>query len=89
MNKESFKITRYSLNCDEVVYCIYLMPNEEDKKFTDFYITEKNGGIISHTIGLEINKLDCSIEEFISENISDWVEIYQNDINILENNIED
>lgn len=84
MNKININIEKYCLNYNGKEYIIFLIPNEEHKEFTDFYIKEKQNGIISLTVGIEIDKLSSSVEEFINNMIDEWVEDYENEINILE-----
>lgn len=84
MKKEEMGITKYLVNFNDNDYTIYLMANEEQKDFTDFYIQKKGYGLISHVVGININELDCSVETFIDDNLTEWIESCEDDIHSLE-----
>lgn len=79
------EIERYEYNYRDNDYLIYLIENEEDESITDFYIQKKGNGNISHTIGLNIDNLEIEIDEFINNNLEEWVKICLLDIEKLEN----
>jgi len=83
MKKESLNIEKYIYNIENEEYIIYLIPEENNS--TEFYIQKKDYGVISLAIGIDTNKLECSIEEFIEDNITEWVENCEDDIDKLEN----
>lgn len=79
------KAERYTYTKKKDKYLIYLIENEDDQNITDFYIQKKESGIISHTVGLNINDLEIEVDEFIENNLDEWIKICLFDIKKLEN----
>lgn len=65
------------INIAEETYFVYVY---EQKYITKFYIQQKDYGIIRFAIGLDLNKLGKTIEDFINENIIDWIYFYKSDM---------
>lgn len=84
MNRETLNVERIKYNKYGKEYYIYLSSNESEKGFTDFHIQKKDCGIISYTIGIDLKKLGCSAEEFIDENLDEWISDYEYDIAKIE-----
>ena len=43
---------------------------------TEFYISEKDYGIIEYVIGLDLNNTGKNIEDFINDNLIEWIYHY-------------
>ena len=80
--KEILNIGKYECELYGKEYFIYLFP--EDNGYIGFYVQRKGCGIISHVIGVELKKLDCSIDEFINKNLKEWTIDYDYDISKIE-----
>ena len=83
MEKSNLSIETYSFKHNNKDYIFYLLPEEEN--FTSIYLKRKQIGIISLCIGIKVQELNCSLEEFIKDNLEEWVENYDNEIEDLEN----
>ena len=83
MNKEKISVEKYVYTKNGTEYLIYMFPEEDH--FTQFYIQKKDYGLISHTVGVHIEDVDSSIEEFINNNIDNWIDICEDNIQTLEN----
>ena len=83
MKKSSLNIEKYICTVNNSKYVIYLIP--EENNLTGFYIQKNNYGLLSLAVGLNIKLLECSIEDFINNNITEWIEIYEDSIDKLEN----
>ena len=64
----------------EILGKVYLIYIHEKENLAEFYIREKDSGIIRFAIGLDLNKMGINIEEFIIENIIDWIYFYNLDM---------
>ena len=84
MKKEEINVIKYFVTYNDEDYTIYLMPNEEQQDYADFYIQKKGYGNISFTVGVEINKLGCNVEEYIDNYLTEWIQICENDIKSIE-----
>lgn len=82
MIEESLTIKKYTYKGEDSNYIIYLIP--EDHNATSFYIQREQCGLISHAIGVDLKQLGRSAESFIEENIEDWIEDCELDIEKLE-----
>lgn len=84
MKKENLNIERYTYNLKDKKYLIYVF--SEENNITEFYIQRENYGIISSTVGFNFDELEekITIENYINENIADWIEICETDILRLE-----
>lgn len=82
MIEESLTIKKYIYKGEHSNYIIYLIPEEYNS--TSFYIQREKCGIINLAIGLDLKQIQISAEDFIKENIEDWIEDYESDIDILE-----
>ena len=83
-DEEMLEIARYEYDYKKGKYLVYLIENEEDENVTDFYIQKKGYGNISHTIGFNIDELETDIDEYIKDNLKEWVDICLSDIEKLE-----
>lgn len=83
-NGDMAGIERYTYNKEKDRYFVYLIEDEDDEKTTDFYIQKKGYGIISHVIGLNIDELEVELNEFINNNLDEWIEVCLSDIEKLE-----
>lgn len=81
MGYELIEIMKYKLNINGEIYLIYVKSEDE---LTEFYIQKETYGIISFEIGLNLEKLGCGIENFIEDNINEWVYSYEQDLEKLE-----
>lgn len=85
MEKFNLEIEKYSFVYDNNEnYFVYAIPSQKDKDFTEFYIQKDSYGFISFCIGLDMKKMNCTNQEFINENIMEWIDSYENDIEVLE-----
>lgn len=84
VNESMIEMERYAYTKNKNKYLVYLIENEDDEKITDFYIQKKDAGIISHAIGLNVDELETEIDEFINDNLDEWIEICLSDIEKLE-----
>jgi len=83
MKKSNLSIETYTINHNNEEYILYLFPDEEN--FTNIYMKRNQIGIISLCIGIKVEDLNCSLEEFIENNVEEWIEDYDNEIEDLEN----
>lgn len=83
-DEEMIEIERYEYDYKKDKYLIYLIENEEDENITDFYIQKKGYGNISHIIGIDIDKLEVDVNEYIKDNLKEWVDFCLADIEKLE-----
>lgn len=60
----------------EILNKTYLVYIKEKEKFTEFYISEKDYGIIEYVIGLDLNNIGKNIEDFINDNLIEWIYHY-------------
>ena len=82
MRKEIIKIEKNTFILENGEYIVYVFTEEEN--ILEFYIQKKQYGIMSFALGIEIKDLDCSIDEFIQDNINEWVMVCEHDIERLE-----
>lgn len=83
-DEEMIEIERYEYDYKKDKYLIYLIENEDDENITDFYIQKKGYGNISHIIGIDIDKLEVDVNEYIKDNLKEWVDFCLADIEKLE-----
>lgn len=85
MEKLNLQIEKYSFIYDNNdTYFVYSIQSTQDKAYTDFYIQKENYGFISFCISLNMKEIDSTNEEFINENIMEWIDLYEDDIEVLE-----
>ena len=82
MSKEIIKIEKNTFNLGADEYIVYVFPEEEN--CLNFYIQKKQYGIMSFALGIEIKNLQGSIDEFVKDNIEEWVTICEHDIAKIE-----
>lgn len=58
-------------------YFIYIY---EKKNMTEFYIGKKDCGIIKFMIGLDLNKIGISVDDFIYNKLIEWIYNYNLDM---------
>ena len=80
MKSEMVQYLKYTVNVNGKTYLVF---TKTENKVTSFYIQREGYGIISFMIGLELDAyaLGCSEEEYISDNIDEWVEEYDEEVN--------
>ena len=86
MDKENIECIRYKKEFDGKTYYIFLIPDEQDSSMTNFYMQEDNYGFMSMEMGIYLDKLNVSIEEFINGYFNEWLESYKEEILKLEKN---
>lgn len=69
------EIEKFIYKKDENEYLVYLIENEVDDNITDFYIKKKESKNLNYIIGIEIDKLEEDVEEFIEEHLDEWISI--------------
>ncbi len=74
MIKQKLNITRYKINRDTQQYYLYLLPKEN---YLDFCIEKDGYANIYHMTEIESSQLKESIEDFIKNNINEWLEILE------------
>lgn len=79
MLRQELNITRYQIIRNTQKYYIYLLPKD---KYLDFCIEKDGYANIYHMAEIDSSQLIESIEAFIDNNINEWIEI-------LEDNLED
>lgn len=60
----------------EILEEIYLVYVYEKENFTEFYIGKKDYGIIRFMIGLDLNEIGISVEDFINDKLIEWIYNY-------------
>lgn len=81
MKKDFFNVEKYICTVNNAEYIIYLFPENNS---TGFYIRKQDSGLISLTAELNTKLLQCSVEEFIDNNINKWIEICEDAIEKIE-----
>lgn len=76
--EEAIKIIENNMIIKEykILDKIYLVYIKEKENFTEFYISEKDYGIIEYVIGLDLNNTGKNIENFINDNLIEWIYHY-------------
>lgn len=82
MTEQSITIKKYTYAKQKSNYIIYLIPEEHN--LTSVYIQKEQYGLMSLAIGLDFKELEIPIEDYIEENIEDWIESCEMDIDVLE-----
>ena len=80
--EEAIKIIENSMQVKEYEilkekYLVYINENEDG---TDFYISKKDYGIIKFMIGLDLNKISISVDDFINNKLIEWIYNYNLDM---------
>ena len=87
MDKEVLTMNKYTVKTLDNTYFVYTsLEKDFGEDFLNFYINLKNYAFISHIIGLrkEDFKSEKEIQDFINENIIDWIYDYKLDLEKLE-----
>ena len=85
MEKINLEIEKYSFLYDEIEkFFIFVIPSSEIKPSTEFYIQKENNKFIKFCTGINVRDLNYSNQDFINKNIMEWIESYENDIELLE-----
>lgn len=85
MEKINLEIEKYSFKYDDGDnYYVFAVPSQKDKDFTEFYIQKEDYGFISFCISMDMKKMNCTNQDFINDNIMDWIDDYEDDIEVLE-----
>lgn len=85
MEKFNLEIEKYSFVYDDNEnYFVYAIPSQKNKEFTEFHIQKENYGFVSFCIALNMEEMNCTKQEFINENIMEWINSYEDDIEVLE-----
>ena len=64
----------------EILNKTYLVYIKEKENFTEFYISEKDYGIIQYVVGLNLNNIGITIDQYITENLINWIYHYSLEI---------
>lgn len=78
MKSEMVQYLKYTVNVNGKTYLVF---TKTEDKVTRFYIQREGYGIISFMIGLDLSILGCAEEEYISDNIDEWAEEYDEEVN--------
>ena len=81
MRKEIITIEKRTFNLEMGEYMVFVY---QEEKTLNFYIQKKQYGVISYVLGIEIKDLEGNMDEFIQDNIDEWVTICEHDIAKLE-----
>ena len=81
MRKEIITIEKRTFNLEMGEYMVFVY---QEEKTLNFYIQKKQSGVISYVLGIEIKDLEGNMDEFIQDNIDEWVTICEHDIAKLE-----
>ena len=85
MEKINLEVEKYSFKYDDGDnYYVFAVPSQKDKDFTEFYIQKEDYGFISFCISVDIEKMNSNNQDFINEQIIKWIESYEDDIEVLE-----
>ena len=82
-NKEVISIEKFEIELYNKTYFI-LVYKKSENGFYEFYITEEDNSIISFCVGSQITDITSTIEEFIGNNIINWIYLYNKELDILE-----
>lgn len=76
--EEAIKIIENNMIIKEykILNKTYLVYVKEKEDFTEFYISKKDYGIIEYVIGLDLNNTGKNIEDFINDNLVEWIYHY-------------
>lgn len=69
--ENSMQVKEYEILKEK--YLVYINENEDE---TDFYISKKGYGIIKFIVGLDLNKIGITIDEFINNSLIEWIYHY-------------
>lgn len=75
---KEIKVKVYEYDILSETYLVYVSKGEDD--LTNFYVGKKGYGIIRYSIGVNMKELDLSVEEFINENLIEWIYFYNLDM---------
>ena len=80
--EEAIKIIENNMIIKEykILDKIYLVYIKEKENFTEFYISEKDYGIIQYVVGLNLNNIGITIDQYITENLINWIYHYSLEI---------
>ncbi len=85
MERINLEIEKYSFVYDDnEKYFVYAIPVQNKTEYTGFYIQKEKYDFIFHCTTLSMNQMNCTNEEFIEENIMEWTNFYEDEIDILE-----
>ena len=83
MKKEVISIEKFEIELYNKTYFI-LVYKKSEYGFYEFYITEEDNSIISFCVGSQITDKTLTIEEFIGDNIINWIYLYNKELDVLE-----
>lgn len=78
MKSEMVQYLKYTVNVNGKTYLVF---TKAEDKVTRFYIQREGYGIIRFMIGLDLSILGCTEEDYISNNIDEWAEEYDEEVN--------
>ncbi len=80
--EEAIKIIENNMQIKEyeILKETYLVYINEREDWTDFYISKKDYGIIKFMIGLDLNKIGISVDDFINNKLIEWIYNYNLDM---------
>ena len=64
----------------EILKETYLVYIREEEKIAEFYIGKRDYGIIKFMIGLDLNKIGISVDDFINDKLIEWIYNYNLDL---------
>lgn len=77
MKSEMVQYVKYTVNVNGKTYLVF---TKTEDKVTRFYIQREGYGIIRFMIGLDLSILGCAEEDYISDNIDEWAEEYDEEV---------
>lgn len=80
--EEAIKIIENNMQVKEyeILKETYLVYINEKEDWTEFYISKKEYGIISFMIGLDLNKIGVNLDQFIHDNLIEWIYNYNSNM---------
>ena len=76
--EEAIKIIENNMQIKEyeILNKTYLVYIKEKENWIEFYISEKDYGIIQYVVGLNFNNIGITIDEYINRNLINWIYHY-------------
>lgn len=81
-NKKSVNIGKFEINANDKIYIVYVFP-KCDYSFSEFYITQEDNSIMSFCVGVQQEDIKPSLEEFINDNITKWINDFDVEADIV------
>jgi len=74
---EEIKIKILEIKILKDTYLIFIY---EKENFTEFYVSKKDYGIIKFAIGVNLNEINKTLEDFVNDNLIEWIYNYNLDM---------